>query len=255
MAFHERTGMKTRGSPGVLPPKFPTLLTFSPLRFLSFERRPVLLLSPSTPAKSFAWFALAIAADVTGFLVRKEANNHPPRTNCCRRSNGDGFLPMCQGQVLSMLWFDVLLVWYTYVLTCALYVYTSLHLCERISDVAGPCIHRTGDDPSSNTVAGVATTETRLCVRISSDPSYRIFEFIDSLSVSLFFSFYLTLSLLRFRVSSLSVPSCFRPLFSSWHGNESDLLVTCATSRYFDVGTVVLLMLVRKSPPLTMQIK
>lgn len=80
MAFHERTGMKTRGSPGVLSPKFPTLLTFSLLRFLSFERRPVLLLSPSTPAKSFAWFALAIAANVTGFLVRKEANNHPAFT-------------------------------------------------------------------------------------------------------------------------------------------------------------------------------
>lgn len=76
---------------------------------------------------------------------------------------------------------------------------------------------------------------------------------IPFLSLSLFL--FLSLSLLRFRVSSLSVPSCFRPLFSSWHGNESDLLVICATSRYFDVGTVVLLMRVRKSPPLTMQIK
>lgn len=106
---------------------------------------------------------------------------------------------MCQRQVLSVLWFDVLVVWYTYVLTCALYLYTSLHLCTRISDVADPCIHRTGDDPSSNTVAGVATTETRLCVRISSDPSYGIFELIDSLSVSLFFPpIFVTLTVPRF---------------------------------------------------------
>lgn len=100
MPFHEREREVERGegdvSPSALSPNFPTSLTFSPLRFLSFHRP-----GSSPPGRRVLSHPLnpsahpCLCSEVTGFLVRKEANRHgvSPRTNCRRHSNGHLAMP------------------------------------------------------------------------------------------------------------------------------------------------------------------